>query len=154
MLVLNQILGSCQEGCIVVGVRKLHATLAAPVVATIVSALAIATYGAEPCTYASVHIGGISSHILHLVGEGRVEGPSTIVVPTVVDDEACRTYAVLVVHLLLPLGKDFHHGTNLHVGVLLTGSCIVAVDIEFIPADVAGECTPGYCTLALGVSKE
>ena len=145
-LVLHEVVSSIFEYLIVSRVRQLHTTLAAPVVAAIVTTSTVTTYRTEPCTYASTHLLSRSSDVAHFIGESAVECPSTVVVPTVVDDECSRTFAVLVEEVGLPVIQYVEHLVSVHVFSRI-GS-IVAVDVQFVPRDVAWESTPGHCTFA------
>ena len=81
-----------------------------------------------------------------------MEGPRAVVVPAVVDDETLRTYAVNIVEVALPVVEHVEHLIGVHV-VGRIGS-VVAVDVQFIPRDVAGISTPGHCAFAFGVGEE
>ena len=153
-VVLGQIIGCVEEGLIVSGIGELHASasFSVPVGATIVAAGAVATDRTEPCADACTHFCCGSSDVTHFVGEAGVEGPETVVVPSVVDDEAVGTDAVAVEEVGFPVSEHVEHLVSRHV--LSRVSRVVAVDVEFIPRDIGGVGTPRHGTFAFAVGKE
>ena len=81
-----------------------------------------------------------------------MEGPCAVVVPAVVDDEAARANAVNVVEVALPVVEHVEHLVGVHVVGRI--GCVVAVDVQFIPRDVAGVGAPGHSAFAFGVGEE
>ena len=134
ILVADEVVCSILECLVVTGIRELHATLVAPVLAAIVTALSITAHGAEPCTDASTHFLGCLGHVAQLVGETAVEGPFAIEVPAIVDNEHLGRHAIAVVELSLPLSHYVEHVYGLGVVQMLTArSSVVAVNLELVP---------------------
>ena len=69
-VVLREVLGGSLKRSVVFGVGEFHLlTLIGPVLAAVVAAGAVATHRAEPCAYACAHLGCLSGHVAHFVGE-------------------------------------------------------------------------------------
>ena len=147
-LVLREVVGSILEDLVVVRIGEYHLfSPVSPIFAAVVTAGAITAHRTEPCTDTGTHFGGRGGHIPHLIGEAGVESPSTVVVPTIIDDEAVGGDSVTVVEVRLPVVDYIDHLVARHV--LRGVGRIVAVDVQLIPGDVGGIRTPGYGTLTL-----
>ena len=152
-VVLREVLGGSLKRSVVFGVGEFHLlTLIGPVLAAVVAAGAVATDRTEPCANTCTHFGCSRSHVTHFVGEAGVEGPKTVVVPSVIDDETVGGNPIAVVEVRLPVRNHVNHLVRRHV--LSRVSRVVAVDVEFIPRDVGGISTPRHGTFAFAVGKE
>ena len=151
--VVSQHVGAgIDEGLVVGGVGELHAALSVPEGAAVATRSAVAAHGTEPGAEAAAHLLCHGVGFGEAVGEVGVEAPGAVFVPAVVPEEGLHLLAILVEEVGLPLLHDILALADSHVGRVVLG--VVAVDVELIPRDVAGEGSPGHSTLAFAVGEE